>query len=421
MFLPLKGRLPTNQEQLMNRQAFALGVVVFLMPSCAGRAAELLELRSGDRVVLLGNTLIEREQRYGYWETALTRFYPGKNITFRNLGWSGDTVFGHARAGFGSVQDGFKHLREHVLALKPTVIILGYGANESFEGLGGLPRFVEGCKTLLAALAPAKARIVWLAPLRQEKLAPPLPDPVQQNQNLKLYSMALAELAAKNNQTFVDLYTLVAEASDQTGPLTDNGIHLTAQGYWRAALALDEGLGNCESRWKVRFIKGKVAQSKGTDIKILTGPTLRWESTDALLPFPPAPDKNAKADLHVDPVRLLQVEGLTPGKYTLNIDGRTILTANAEAWGRGEAIARGPEFDQVEQLRAAILAKNQLYFHRWRPQNETYLFGFRKHEQGQNAREIPQFDPLVAGKEEKILKLSSPRTHIYEITPGASR
>ena len=72
-------------------------------------------------------------------------------------------------------------------------------------------------------------------------------------------------------------------------------------------------------------------------------------------------------------------------------------------------------------MRAAIVAKNRLYFHRWRPQNETYLFGFRKHEQGKNAVEIPQFDPLVAKKEEEILKLSTPRPHTYEIKPGADR
>ena len=97
-------------------------------------AAEKFSLRDGDRVVLVGSTLIEREQRYGYWETALTRRYPDKSITFRNLGWSGDTVFGDARAGFGSQADGFRHLKDHVLALKPTVIIIGYGTNESFEG-----------------------------------------------------------------------------------------------------------------------------------------------------------------------------------------------------------------------------------------------------------------------------------------------
>jgi len=46
--------------------------------------------------------------------------------------------------------------------------------------------------------------------------------------------------------------------------------------------------------------------------------------------------------------------------------------------------------------------KNELFFHRWRPQNETYLFGFRKHEQGNNAKEVFQFDPLVVAEEKKI-------------------
>ena len=53
-------------------------------------------------------------------------------------------------------------------------------------------------------------------------------------------------------------------------------------------------------------------------------------------------------------------------------------------------------WDKLEPLRVAIVAKNELFFYRWRPQNETYLFGFRKHEQGNNAKEIAEFDPLVA-------------------------
>ena len=67
---------------------------------------------------------------------------------------------------------------------------------------------------------------------------------------------------------------------------------------------------------------------------------------------------------------------------------------------------------QEHKLRATIIAKNELYFHRWRPENETYLFGFRKHEQGNNAREIPLFDPLVAAKEAEIAKLRVAVTHL---------
>jgi hypothetical protein len=49
----------------------ALGVV-FGGGTVALDAADGLELRDGDRIVLLGNTLIERAQTYGYLETSLT-------------------------------------------------------------------------------------------------------------------------------------------------------------------------------------------------------------------------------------------------------------------------------------------------------------------------------------------------------------
>jgi len=58
----------------------------------------------------------------------------------------------------------------------------------------------------------------------------------------------------------------------------------------------------------------------------------------------------------------------------------------------------------AESLRRLILKKNELFFHRYRPQNVTYLFLFRKHEQGNNAVDIPKFDPLVAELEQQISK-----------------
>src|SRR6185312_12691836 len=160
--------------------------------------------------------------------------------TFRNLGWSGDTVFGDARAGFGTQVDGFRHLKEHVLALKPTVLIIGYGTNESFDGPNGLPRFVKGLETLLDTFAPTKARVVLLSPLKQENLGPPLPDPTANNKNLRLYTDAIRGVAKKRGHVFVDLYDF---RSKEESPLTENGIHLTAWGYWRSAAVLEHALG----------------------------------------------------------------------------------------------------------------------------------------------------------------------------------
>jgi lysophospholipase L1-like esterase len=383
-------------------------------------AADRFKLVDGDRVVLLGNTLIEREQRYGYWETALTCRYHARNIIFRNLGWSGDTVFGDARAGFGNVDHGFRQLKEHVLALKPTVILIGYGLNESFQGAAGLPQFQRGLDVLLDTLAPAKARLVLLSPLRQEDLGRPLPDPTEQNRNIRLYRDALRQTADRRGCAFVDLHELLGDGSKASpaAPLTDNGIHLSAYGYWRSAAALESGLGLPPSRWHVQIdLKGQTL-ALGTRVVKDPAAPLRFLVHDFKLPAPPLPPFSPTRVLPQEMTRRLRVRGLAPGKYTLKIDGQVIQTATSAELAVGVTLARrGPEFDQVERLRQAIIAKNRLYFHRWRPQNETYLFGFRKHEQGRNAKEIVQFDPLIARAETEIARLRKPVVHKYELVP----
>lgn len=389
-----------------------------LVPSWARGGADF-QLANGDRVVLVGNTLIEREQRHGYWETMLTAHYPDKNIQFRNLGWCGDTVFGEAQARFGTAADGFQHLKEHVLALKPTVIIAGYGANESFAGEAGLPRFREGLTTLLNMLQETKARLVLLSPLHHEDLGRPLPDPAEHNRNLQLYRDVLRQTAEKRGLHFVNLYDLVPDGARLTPPqpFTDNGIHLTAYGYWISAVSLRKGLILPSKRWRIEIDTDKKMASRGTQLSDLQNSQLRFETTDAILPLSPPPELSSVGAKVLDDQRRLQVGGLKPGKYVLHIDGKPVVTAPASEWAKGVTLTKGPEFDQVERLRQAIIEKNQLYFHRWRPQNETYLFGFRKQEQGQNAKEIPEFDPLVAKLEADIAKLRRPGKHRYELVP----
>lgn len=297
---------------------FTFSSLTFLAVAATLPAGEF-QFKDGDRVALVGSTLIEREQEYGYWELALTTRHPGKKITFRNLGWSGDTVWGESRVGFDldNPQKGFERLRDAVLAVKPTVIIVGYGTNESFAGETGLPRFKEGLNKLLNAFAPTKARIVLLAPMHVEKHARMTPDPTTQNRNVDLYAGAIKEIARARGALFVDLSP---PSRDKPAPLTDNGIHLTAFGYQYTAARL---------------------------VQLLSPEN----------PEPPTPLKG----------------------YALS--------------------------PKAEKLRQAIIEKNQLYFHRYRPQNETYLFGFRKQEQGNNAVEVPQFDALIEAKEKEIAKL----------------
>ena len=88
-------------------------------------AAEKFELCDGDRVVFLGNSFFERALDYGCLETALALRWPDREITFRNLGWDGDTVYGHSRTGgrrrtvFGDPEEGFQRMIAHLHSLNP--------------------------------------------------------------------------------------------------------------------------------------------------------------------------------------------------------------------------------------------------------------------------------------------------------------
>jgi lysophospholipase L1-like esterase len=314
--------------------SFALSAFVLAAPP---EPPKPFEFKDGDRIVWLGNTLVEREQRYGYWETALIAANADKKITVRNLGWSGDTVFGDARAGFDNAAKGFERMVSLTLELKPTVIFIAYGTNESFEGKDGLPKFEKGLEKLLDALKPAGARVVLFTPVPFDT-SPRFTEAKTRNAMLQQYADAVKRIAGERKLSCADLYATVLKryedyeklrqmkAIRDDESLTDNGMHLSEDGYRVTTLSFVQSLG----------MVGEVPSC-------LTGFEM--------------------------PAVLKQLN------------------------------------KNLEPLRQAILTKNEQFFNKWRPQNETYLFGFRKHEQGKNAKEIVEFDPFIAKAEDEIEKL----------------
>jgi putative heme-binding domain-containing protein len=415
-------------------------LAVSFCPLASAQPKPTLELRDGDRVVLIGDTLIEREQLYGYLEHRLTVRFPAKNILFRNLGWSADTAAGESRASFDFDKPGtgFERLQQQVTAIQPTVILIGYGMASSFDGEAGLGEFKTKMNHLLDTLQTVctnqPLRIVLLTPVRHENLGAPLPDPAAHNRQLALYTKAIYELAveraAANNSGALRKYFYVSLYNNLLGdgtqvrpprPFTDDGIHLTAYGYLRMAEAIEKGFVWEPNLWRVEITAdGKVTDgSYGTKVSDLerTGNHIRFTSEDEQLVTPTLRDKHGRIPT-ADSPSLVQIDGLKSGRYQLTVDGTPVVTATAKEWQNGVIIERGPQFEQAELLRQTILKKNELFFDRWRPQNETYLLGFRKHEQGQNAKEIPMFDPLIAEQEAKIARLRRPVAHTYELLPA---
>lgn len=298
-------------------------------------------LHTGDRVALVGGGLIERARLNGYLESALT-LGAGPNVSglrFRNLGWSGDTVFNDARSYFGKPKEGRERLKKIIAEWKPRVVLLNYGAEvalssgrawtdestASKRSAGSWDEsvavFLEGYGKMLEEIRKEAGddlrEIVVVAPPPFENLGSPLPDHLENNRRLAKLRDALQTFAKKRIVHFVDLFRAMGgdkpEKEASTKAFTHDGLHFTKHGYRELASQLALGLG---------------------------------------------------------------YEAIQP-------DTRT------------------------ENLREGIIEKNRLFFHRWRPANETYLYLFRKHEQGNNAKEIPQFDPIIEEREKEIEAIRS--------------
>src|SRR4051812_4914591 len=234
--------------------------MLFLLARSAVAAPPVpFELRGGDRVVFLGDTLIEREQHFGYLELAMTTRFPDRNVTFRNIGWSADTPAGDSRCGLSLLQagteladEGWKQLAEQLRQLRPTVVVLGYGMASSFSGEAGLPRFVADMDRLMDTIqsqaAPANVRFVVLGPAPHVRLPAPSPDPTEHDRALAAYTHALQSIAEKHGAPFVSLFDRL-KARPASSPLTDNGIHLNAAGYRAAAEVIEAALGWPAGLW----------------------------------------------------------------------------------------------------------------------------------------------------------------------------
>jgi lysophospholipase L1-like esterase len=394
---------------------FLVGLAGAIAPLAArGGEPPRFELNDGDRIVLVGDTLIERDQRYGYLETMLTLLNPAKDLTFRNLGWSGDTVAGRSRAGFDPPEAGYRQLIDQVLAAKPTVLIVGYGMADSFDGEAGRAQFVAGLNRFLDAVA-AKARIVLLSPIAHARLGAPWPDPAPHNAMLERYSRSIEEVAHRRGAAFLDLFE-TSRAREAQAAITDDGIHMNEAGYRFLAGRIVRGLGPsaaCEGPRVELDAKRGVGTLRGAALGRVepSGGDFRFKLTRQTL----ASAGDGVDQSLIDSGLVLKVTALPAGRYELRVDGRPAESHPVAEWARGVRIAGGPDRDQVERLREAINRKNRLFFHRWRPQNITYLFGFRKHEQGINAIEVPRFDPLVEELEREIARLRMPVPHGYEL------
>ncbi|HQZ64374.1 MAG TPA: GDSL-type esterase/lipase family protein [Planctomycetaceae bacterium] len=204
-----------------------------------------LEFLQGERVAFLGNSLAERMNLFGHFETLLHTRFPKKELVIRNFARPAEEV------GVQQRSSDYTALDDPQLAFGADTYFCFFGFNESFAGPEGVDAFRDRYASYLDMIAKryprdetnASPRFILVSPIAFESTGNPLlPDGAKENENLKLYSAAVAKVAADRKLAFVDLFSASDKILNGTPGLqyTINGCHLNDAGDREVARLLDE-------------------------------------------------------------------------------------------------------------------------------------------------------------------------------------
>ncbi len=218
-----------------------------------------LTLAPGDHIVLIGNNLGSRMMNYGFFETELHLRYPDHQLFVRNLCDGGDTPGFRAHSGRNSPwafpgaekfqtelarnsgsEGTFEYPDQWLSRLQADIIIAFFGYNESFEGEAGLQNFKEELHAFVIHSLNQKYNdstaplLALVSPIGFEDLSAQydLPDGVEENHRLKMYTEAILEVADSHNLPVVNAYKMSQEwYAGIEEPLTIDGFQLNETGY----------------------------------------------------------------------------------------------------------------------------------------------------------------------------------------------
>ncbi len=212
--------------------AFLLGAWLWSSSSPALAAEPPLKLRKGDRISFIGNTLADRMQHAAWLETYLHAAYPDLELTFRNLGYSGDELKLRPR------EENFGSPDQWLAKTQSSVVFCFFGYNEALRGVAGLDQFRKDLSETIDGMLSQKydgeqpPRLVFFSPISHENLkSPHLPDGTANNENLAKYTQSMEDVCRSKGIAFVNLFASTRTLYDKAEkPLTVNGIHLLDHG-----------------------------------------------------------------------------------------------------------------------------------------------------------------------------------------------
>lgn len=407
-------------------------------------------IKDGDRVVFLGDSITEQRLYTTYIEAyALTR-HPNWKLSFRNVGWGGDTSWLRQRthpdekklfAADASSLDSMvtdsvgRGLKRDVFPLNPTVVTVKFGMNDhSYQAFREdiFRAYVRSQEEIARDLKQAGARVAFLTPQPiEEKRSDP--DKDIRNISLRKFSDGLKEVCSKTGSLFVDQFDpymaiMMGERSKNPEAFIGGGdaVHPGPIGHTIMAWAILKGLGatpmvsKAEVNHSAKSASGELCKIQNLKFE---ENSCTFDRLDEALPMPI--DPRAEPALKLAPILAdldryeLKITSLPAGNYELFIDGEPATRASSEELSTGINLAGQDNAitKQARQVLDLIIKKNNIYFTRWR---NVQLFDFPNWAQGPEseklrAAELSRLDAQIAELEGQIDSLRKPRVQHFEL------
>ena len=429
---------------------FLSPLAVALLTVSQASAADFA-IKDGDRVVFLGDSITEQRLYTTYIEAyALTR-HPSWKLSFRNVGWGGDTAWLRQRAHpnegqlFAAKDDELQKmvtesvangLGRDVLPLKPTVVTVKFGMNDhAYQPFRpDIFRAYAASQTEISkVLGASGARVTFLTP---QPIEDKRPDPQKdvRNESLRKFSDGLKEVATKTGAGFVDQFdpymTIMLKERGVSPDRTIGGgdaVHPGPPGQTVMAWAVLKGMGATAlvSKADISATTLKASATEGCSVEKITKIEggVAFDRLDKALPMPI--DERAESALKLAPIldeldRLeLRVTDLPAGNYNVTIDGEAAGKVSAEDLAKGWNLANAPSpiRKQARDVLQQIVTKNNLFFHRWR---EVQLFAFPDWSKGseletKRTAEVARLDQEITKLEVQLDAARQPKSHHFEV------
>ncbi len=234
-----------------------------LITSCGD--GQKTELQPSAHIAFIGNNLCSRMMEYDHFETELYLRYPDHNLYIRNMCDPGNTAgfrphpgrfdpwafpgaqMFHPDKQHPSYSEGhFASPDEWLTNHKADIVLAFFGHNESFYGADGLANFSAELKAFITHTKSqmyngvSGPKLVMVSPIAFQDLSDSrdLPDGIEINQNLQLYTAAMKAVCDEHKVPFINVFDETLSWYKSSEELTIDGSQLNDIGYHKLAVLL---------------------------------------------------------------------------------------------------------------------------------------------------------------------------------------